>query len=136
MKKLMLVLIIGLVAFSVYGQNVIKLRTTDFCYQTKSEYSGEWLGWSNWQSVNILVVIDLSKLQIIIYSEALQVYDIVESFDIRYNSDYDEIYEFRAIDQDGIYCGIRFIIGDDSGRKQLYIDYSDMSWVYNVYSVN
>jgi hypothetical protein len=135
MKKLIIGLVFGLIVLSIHGQDIIKFRTTDFCYQLKSVDSGSWLDWSEWITVNILVVINVKDLQIKIYSETVQVYDITELYDERFNDKGESITEFRAVDQDGDFCGIR-LMTRNSGQLQLYIDYSDIRWVYNIYSVN
>lgn len=135
MKKLMLGILLSFFTLTICGQSVLKLRATDFCYQTK-DYYGYWTNWSKWQSTNILIVINLNTLRITIYSEYTQEYDIIEYYDERVDSNGDFVSEFRAIDQDNVRCGIRFVDKAGYDESHLYIDYSNMRWAYNVYSIN
>lgn len=136
MKKLTLSIILVLLSAFGFAQSIYKFRSTDLAYQYYDSYYGSWSSWSDWQSTSVLIVIDLYKERITIYSSELQQYDIYENYDERIDSDGDYVNEFRAIDQDGIRCGIRFITNDNTSRSQIYIDYSDMRWVYNVYSLD
>ena len=136
MKKTGISLIFILCATVVFAQDIYKFRTTELAYQVYDSYNNQWSSWSDWQSTSVLVVIDLYKERITIYSSELQQYDVYEYYDEKVDSDGDSVSEFRAIDQDGIVCGIRFIRNTYTGRSQIYIDYSDMRWAYNVYSLD
>lgn len=129
MKKLILGLVITLFAFSTYGQGISKLRATHSCYLIKSSYSGNWLDWSDWEPVNIIIVINTNKLRITIYSDVRQEFDITEIY-----ATTDDVIEFRAVDQNGIYCGIKFV--EEFNESHIYIEYSDMKLAYNVKDIN
>jgi hypothetical protein len=135
MKKLPLIIVLCIFHLSLLAQNsnIIKLRSTHFCYQVK--YDTYWSKWSDWEDTNILIVANIEDSRITIYSDEVQQYDIIEVVDIFTDDDGDEITKFRAVDQDGLLCEIRFVSRTDLDREEIYIDYSDMRWVYIVVGI-
>jgi len=88
----------------VLSQDVLKMRTSSFSYKVKNDI-GRWTDWSDWESANILVVIDDDRVTI--YSKTTQEYDIIQVLDDYVDGDGDHTYPFRAVDQDGDVCKIR-----------------------------
>jgi hypothetical protein len=118
-----------------YSQ-VLKLKSTSFSSKYKiNDYN--WSEWAEWQNVSVLITIDITKERITIYSKATQVYDIAENEGESYDSDGDKTLSLYCVDKDGLTCRIRLLklISQDN-RTQLYVDYNDMKWVYNVYSLD
>jgi len=132
--KLICLTVITLLTFSTvsFGQ-VYKLKSTAYTYMYKiNDYS--WSGWDEWKETTVLITIDLNKQRITIYSQEMQVYDVAENEGEHYDSDGDETLSLYCVDKNGITCRIRLVkLISQGGRNQLYVDYSDMKWVYNVY---
>lgn len=126
-----------LLVFSVsisFGQ-VLKLKSTSFSSKHKSEYG--WTDWAEWVEASVLITIDLQKERITIYSAEKQIYDIAENEGKEYDSDGDETLSLYCVDKDGLTCRIRFVtLNSKDNQLQLYVDYNDMQWVYNVYSLD
>lgn len=86
--------------------------------------------WSDWERVNVKIEFDLDDDFITIYSKETQVYKVREILEPPYDSDGEQV-KFEVIDQDFDTGHLRLRI-QDNGQSQLYVDFSDVSWVYNV----
>lgn len=96
-------------------------------YEVAIKYNGEW---TDWEDCNVDVKLDISNDLVVIYSAETQVYSILYEIEAPRDSSGEQI-AFRAKDQDGDYCTFRLRI-QNNGTKQLYVDFADVSWVYNV----
>ena len=92
---------------------------------------GYWGEWSEWEPVKILIVLNLEKERIEIYSKTPQEYDIVEVLGTESDEKDGDSIRFLCVDEDGLRCNIRIRVQLD-GTKQLYVDYKDAMWVYNI----
>ena len=101
-----------------------------YTYSSKVMVNGQWSDWLNWISTNINVKIDFDKARITIYSNEPQIYRLIEEVEAPYDNSGQQI-KYRMIDQDGDYGSIRFR-KQYNGIIQLYIDYADIKWVYNI----
>ncbi len=131
MKKLILFIIACLFCFSAFAE-VTKLRTSGIAYQERNEYSGNWGDWSAWEDCNVLIVIDVDRDRITIYSQETQEYDVITQ--TKEEEDYEsKSYHYDCVDAEGRRCQIRLRVYDDYSRgSQIYVDYSDMRWVYSI----
>lgn len=91
--------------------------------------------WGNWENSNMRMCIDWDRGFIAIYSPTMQKYAITKYISKWTDSDGAEQTKFQAIDADGDVCTIRFRI-PLSGKSQLYINFSNIAWVYNVVKSN
>lgn len=130
-------LFLGLL-FIIIGQNsfaqTYKLRATSVAVKSQNERTGYWSNWSNWEQCNILVVMNIDQDVVTIYSKETQEYDIIEilSNDQR-DSDGGVTTTLLCVDADGTRCHMRLRAQSD-GQLQLYIDYKNLMFVYNVES--
>lgn len=132
MKKLFVLLFILFCFVQINYADVTKLRTSGLAHQYKNEYSGVWGDWGDWNDCNVLIVIDEDRDRITIYSQRTQEYDIIgigqEEEDYESSS-----LTFDCVDEEGIRCSLTIRVYNDNSRgSQLYVNYSDVRWVYSI----
>lgn len=133
MPKLKIVLFALFVMFGFQQSQAqtYKFLTTGFSVMEK-DGSGNWGKWSELQPSSIVVTLDTSKNRIVIYSQEIQVYEIVDYEDAEEN-DNDLIYTFSCSDENGMPFTISIITRKkQDNRKQLYINQKDVVIVYNI----
>ncbi len=130
MRKLMLALLMILSLQAVDAQ-VKKYRATSYSYKTYSYTYDVWTSWSDWYSCNINVYLNLNTDVITIYSNKTQVYKVYTSSDAYRDDNGGTQVKFTVIDQDGDKGTVRLRVTDD-GKSQLYVDFADIMWVYNI----
>jgi hypothetical protein len=92
----------------------------------------KWGSWTELDLVNILVKLDTDKNRIFIYSEAIQVFEIIDYIPLSVGET-DDIYSFTCIDNLGENCTLSIIIRKkQNNRKQLYVNYDHRIIVYNI----
>lgn len=128
MKRIIFLLLL-LVSLTSASAQVYKYKTTEIAYKIKTD--GLWSEWSEWKTCDILTVINLDKEVISIYSQEVQEYDIVKSYDVEYDDDGGQMCTFVCVNEDGLRCNIRLRVQEDN-QLQLYVDFKDMMWVYNI----
>jgi len=132
-KKYILLLFLGFGLQSTYAQ-VYKFKTSGFSVLEKTE-KGKWGKWSDLELVNILVSLDTNKSRIVVYSQIIQLFEIVDYQD-RTENDTDIVYTFTCKDNDGLDCTLSIITRKkQDNRKQLYINYDDRIIVYNIFNM-
>lgn len=110
---------------------VYKFVATGFSVMEKDE-KDNWGKWSDFQTTNIVIALDLDKKRIVVYSKEIQFYNI-EKFEEKIENDDDLIFPFSCIDIDGESFTISFITRKKQEyRKQLYINQKDVILVYNI----
>lgn len=117
-------------AYCSFAQT-FKYYSTEFSYKTKNNY-GYWSKWSEWESSHCLIVINLDRMVINIYSSTTQEYDIYD-FDggISEDNGGGEYMTLKCVDRDGLRCELRLRVQTDN-QIQLYVDYNDVILVYNI----
>lgn len=129
MKRL-ITFIVSLVLFVTTGiAQVIRFNTTSYTSKVKKSY-----GWTNWrprESSDMLLTIDLDSDLVTIYSPKIQVYKIIDYLGNWIDQDGDQVVKFEFIDQDGD-RGMMRLIERRNGNKEIYIDFSNIIWVYSV----
>jgi hypothetical protein len=130
-------LMIVLLTFSAtaFGQ-VYKLKATSFSSKYKiNDY--RWSEWSEATKSSVLITFDLNKERITIYSKTTQVYDIAKYEGKTTDEDGDDFYSYYCVNGNGLTCRVRLAkLNSQNGRNQVYVDFSDMKWMYNVYSLD
>lgn len=117
----------------MYSQNY-KFSTSGLSVLEKNE-KGKWGNWSDLKLVNIVVSLDTNKSRIVIYSEVIQLFEIIEYHPIAENAT-DIVYAFTCKDNDGIDCTLSIITRkNQDNRKQLYINYNNRIVLYNIFNM-
>lgn len=123
MKKISLLLLILLSSFTLKAQTNLWFRTTEFAYKINNN-------WSEWESSDLKIQVNLEKEVIIIYSPEIQVYNILQQVDSPLDAEGETI-KYLILDQDNDYGYLRLRV-QNNGVSQIYIDFSDVTWVYNI----
>lgn len=124
----MLLLVLG---FATADAQVQYYRTT--AYAEAKIYNGVYT-WGDWQDSNMLLVINLNTDVIKIYSPTQQIYMVYGTYkngDAYTDSSGGRNVKFYVIDQDGDKGEIRLRI-ESNGNSQVYVDFKNVAWVYNV----
>lgn len=109
-------------------------KTSGFSVLEKNQ-KGKWGEWTNLDLVNLSVVLDTNKHRIVVYSQEIQLFSILDYIE-REENDTDITYSFMCKDNDGRECKLSIITRKKQDyRKQLYINYDDHIIVYNIFSV-
>ena len=117
-------------AINSFGQ-LYRFKTTSVAVIEKNDRD-IWEKWSKAKEVNLVVTLDTKKDRIIVYSEILQLFEILEYID-EVSTKSDDTVAFVCKNNDGIDCTISIITRKNQGnRKQLYITYEDRILNYNI----
>lgn len=132
-KQLIVVLFLIFGLQSTFGQTY-KFKTSGFSVLEKND-NGKWGKWSDLTLVNILVSLDTDKSRIVVYSQIIQLFEIVTYQPIEEN-DTDIVYSFTCIDNDGVDCTVSIVTRKkQNNRKQLYINYGNRIINYNIFNM-
>ena len=135
MTKIKIIIVLAFLGFGLhqsYGQTY-KFSTSGLSVLEKDQ-KGNWGKWSDLKLVNILVKLDTDKSRIIVYSEAIQVFEIVDYIPLE-ESETDSVYSFTCKDNNGEDCTLSIITRKkQNNRKQLYINYDDRIILYNIFN--
>jgi hypothetical protein len=135
LKILFLAILFLIIAFASVGQ-VTKFKSTSYSFKFKNDYTSMWRKWAELERTEVLLAIDLTNERIKIFSKEEQVYDIVKYYDKETDLDGDITLQFQCVNQDGLKCFVRFVVlNSKNGQLQLYVDFSDMMWMYNIYKL-
>jgi accessory gene regulator protein AgrB len=114
---------------------VYKFSTTGFSVLEKNE-KGKWGNWSDLELTKMMVSLDTNKNRIVIFSQIIQLFEIVEYQPVSENET-DLVYSFSCKDNDGVACTLSIITRKkQDNRKQLYINYGNQIIVYNIFNAN
>lgn len=98
----------------------------------QKDQKGKWGKWSDLDLVTILVKLDTDKSRIVVYSEVIQLFEILDYIPLEENEN-DSIYTFTCKDNNGEDCTLSIITRKkQDNRKQLYINYGNRIIVYNM----
>ena len=127
MKRILIVLISIVLSISAFAEVQ--------WYNSKS-YAVKQVGysWSNWQACDVNIKFDTNSDNILIYSNKTQYYKVTKYHGWRYENDGSQQAYFTANDYNGGWCTIRLRI-ETNGNSQIYVEYSNAMWVYNVIRV-
>lgn len=132
MKNLFISFIFLIITQIAFGQ-VIKFKSTGVAITVKDEVTQEWEDWSKMQPAEVLIVLDVDNERIKIYSKKEQTYDVIGGGEPSTDSDGDLTLEFVCINEDGIKCTVSLVtLYSQNNREQLYINFADTRFVYNI----
>lgn len=124
---LIVVLFFGLQSFS----QLYRFKTTSVSISSKLP-TGKWDKWSKDKEAKLVISLDSQKDRIIIYSEILQLFDIIDYVD-EVVSLTDNTVSFVCKSNDGENCTISIITRkNQNNRMQLYINFDDLILNYNI----
>ena len=129
-KKILFVSFL-LFSFQVADAQIKKYNATSYSYKTYNCTYKVWSGWSEWIKCNVKVYVNFDTDVITIYSSKTQVYRVISSSDAYIDESNGVQVKFFVIDQDGDKGTLRIRVQDD-GSYQLYVDFADIMWVYNI----
>jgi len=133
LRTYILLFFLGLGLQQTYSQTY-QFKTSGFSVLEKNE-RGKWGEWSDLDLVNLSVVLDTNKHRIVVYSQEIQLFKILDYIE-REENDTDIVYSFMCKDNDGRDCKLSIITRKKQDyRKQLYINYDNHIIVYNIFSV-
>ena len=122
MKRLMLMMLFSLISLTTFAQTEW-FTATEFAIKVDNE-------WSDWIDCDVSVKIDIGNDKVTIYSNEVQIYRIIDEVDPPRDKNGTQV-AFSMIDQDGD-RGMFRIRKQYDGAIQIYVDFSDISWVYNI----
>lgn len=129
-KTLIILAFLGIGLHQSYGQSY-NFKTSGFSVMERNQ-NGKWGKWSDLKNASIIVKLDTDKNRIVVYSEIIQLFEIVDYVPHQEN-DSDSIYTFTCKDNNGENCTLSIITRKlQDNRKQLYINYEDRIIVYNM----
>jgi len=107
-----------------------KFKTTGL--SVSQQEKGKFGKWSELEPVSIIINLDTKKNRIVIYSEVIQLFEIIEYLPAE-ESGTDIVYSFICKDTSGENCTLSFITRkNQDNRKQLYVKYEDRVFAYNI----
>jgi len=133
MHKLKLLLLVFFVGFGIQQSQAqtYKFMTTGLSVMERNP-NGNWGKWSDLQPASVIITLDTNKNRIVVYSQEIQLYDIISYEETEENED-DLIYTFSCADENGMPFTIAIITRKkQDNRKQLYINQKDVIVVYNI----
>lgn len=87
--------------------------------------------WGDWVDSDLAISIDLSNDVIIVYSQVRQIYKVVREGEVSTDNSGGQQITFPVIDQDSDRGAVRLRV-ESNGNAQIYVDFNDVAWVYNV----
>lgn len=138
MKKfltaLMLIMTLSIIIPQEIKAQVYTYRTTGYAYKKVNSY-GNWTEWSDWLDSDMTMVINFNTDVVTIYSPTTQRYKITKFIRNFTDNSGGKQVEFAFIDQDGDKGHMRLRI-ETNGNSQVYIEFSNWIWCYNVRRTN
>jgi hypothetical protein len=132
-KVYIVLLFLGLGLQQSYSQSY-KFKTSGFSVLEKNE-KGKWGQWSDLNLVNLMVSLDTNKNRIIVYSQIIQLFEIVV-YQATEENENDIVHSFTCKDNNGEDCTVSIITRKkQDNRKQLYINYDNRIILYNIFNL-
>lgn len=134
MKSIQLLILTLFLSFGyVTTAQPIRFKTSSVSYTDKKD-NGSWNEWSEFVEANVLITLDAKKDLITVNSSEVQSFRIKAYGEIQDTAE-TNIVPFECVDNKFSKCTI-FIITKkkERNRMQIYINYNEVKFVYNVYN--
>ena len=132
MKRLVSVILLFFSIYCYAGDSIRYYETTSF--SMKKVVKGEWTDWSEWEESGMIITMNLTKDVVEILSPKAQIYNITENKGLYFDQEDGRNVNFSFVDQDGDKGTMRLRI-EKNGNSQMYIEYANVMWVYNLIQV-
>jgi hypothetical protein len=137
MKHLKILIVLISFGFSIPNTvaQPIRFKSSSVSFTDKKS-DGNWNEWSEFVNANVLITLDAKKDLILINSNEVQSFKIKAYGEIEDNEEVN-IVPFECVDNKFSKCNI-FIITKkkENNRMQIYINYNEVKFVYNIYNDN
>ena len=115
----------------IFSGSYTTFYATSYAYASVNAYTGSY-SWSNWYDCSVKIVVDFENDIVIIYSNKTQYYKVLSTASDQYDRDGGRQMIFNVIDAEDDIGTLRFRV-TPRGDKQLYVDFRNVAWVYNIY---
>lgn len=129
-----LILILSLFISSVAHGQVYKFRAFESMI-VHNDKNGDFVSADPWGTCNILIVINIDKSKLQIYSEQHQDFDMVKDLSHYKDASNNSWTKFSAVDAEGINCILRYIFFENSNSEHVatvYVEYANFIIVYRL----
>lgn len=137
MKIIQFILTAILLNFSITfaSAQVYKFKATSFSVLEKDD-KNNWGKWTDPEQSTAIISLDGKKDRLVIGTKEIQVYKIL-NYGQKVATEFDETIALDCADLSGKPCTILVVTRKNQAeRKQFYVNYEDVKFVYNVYVVN
>jgi hypothetical protein len=136
MKPFQLLLVCLFLSFGcIASAQPIRFKTSSVSFADKKD-NGDWNEWSDFVDANVLITLDPKRDLITVNSSEVQSFKIKAYGEIQDTDDVN-IVPFECIDNKFSKCNVLIITKKkENNRMQIYINYNEVKFVYNIYNVN
>ena len=129
MKKFLIFAVLALASL-MSSAETYWYKASSYAYRY-TDSRGYWAEWTDWMRCNVNISFDLEDDIITIYSNKTQIYAVIDYNGKSSDGQGGEYVSYKVIDQDYDFGTIRLRI-ESNGNSQLYVDFANVMWVYNV----
>lgn len=134
-SKFILTAILLNLSISFASAQVYRFKSTSFSVIEK-DTKDNWGKWTEPEQSTAIISLDGKKDRLIIGTKEIQVYKIL-NYGQKVITKFDETIALDCADLNGKPCTVLIVTRKNQGdRKQFYVNYEDVKFVYNVYVVN
>jgi len=120
---------------STLSAQVYRFKATSFSVIEK-DAKGNWGNWTEPEQATAIISLDGKKDRLVIGTKEIQVYKIL-NYGQKVVTQFDDTIALDCADLNGKPCTILVVTRkNQDNRKQFYVNYEDVKFVYNVYVVN
>jgi len=99
----------------------------------EKDAKGNWKKWSPFKESTVVITLDGKKDRVIVGSKELQLFKIL-AYGEKVSNEFDDTITLECEDNGGGACSIQIVTRkNQDNRKQIYINYADVKFVYNIY---
>ena len=129
MKRLVTLIMMMFICIASFSQTYA-FKTTSYAIKRTVQSGGSGV-WSDWIPMKMTIAIDVGNDVVFLQSDEPTQIHIIDDLDTINDNNGGTQLRFMCIDSDRLRCTLR-IRRETNGNNQIYIDYNDISIVYNV----